>query len=565
MRNAFTPFALTAALTGVAALAAPAKKPAAPAPAATGQVAILLYDSRNPEQVELRAAAVDTVKPHKPQTDLRPLDVSKPTAPAQLRAYGLFKFEPPMLALMRGVEPKLSVAKKVPLTTELLPADSARAVLAALKLPSPKVEAVTPGPVISIVTDGGEEERKQIVGGGGAIAPVDGVRMIAPGGLLTYRFRLPQALRQADLRLEIGGNYRIQAAYDLHGPWTAVLDSEQSLGPAADSVEQRLTAVADLNRTLENLSGALYLRVASNGKGRKPASLAKIEILALAPGQSSGAVTWAQQADALRKARLATLIPAGVTGTLLSGTYPAAGKLEAKKSPYLMTGDVNLPYGSMLLIEPGVTIRIVGEYRFNVQGQLRAQGTSAEPIVFEPAAASGTWGGIRFLPLPKQMSGKTSLLEYCRVKRSAGVELNHFAGEVVRCNFDGGQAGIILRNGGTGKVHHNRFARLTRGISLNGGSGDITDNVFDACLFGLFVDSAPIAGAFKFAGNSILNSRIGAVNYAKTPGKAQPALDLPGNHWEGDEKRLVPAGVETAEIKLDPRLPMPPTGVGPGW
>ena len=81
----------------------------------------------------------------------------------------------------------------------------------------------------------------------------------------------------------------------------------------------------------------------------------------------------------------------------------------------------------------------------------------------------------------------------------------------------------------------------------------------------MFVDAPPISGAFKFTGNSIVNSRIGAVNYPKTPGKAQPALELPGNHWLNDDKRLTPAGIDTAEVKLDPRLPMPPAGVGPGW
>src|SRR5207244_235834 len=99
----------------------------------------------------------------------------------QLSRYGIIKPQPPMLVLMRGTETKLTVAKKTPLTTELLPEDSARAILAAMKLLSPKVEAIAPGPVITIATDGGEEERKQLVGGNGPIAPVEGVRMISPG------------------------------------------------------------------------------------------------------------------------------------------------------------------------------------------------------------------------------------------------------------------------------------------------------------------------------------------------------------------------------------------------
>ena len=60
-----------------------------------------------------------------------------------------------------------------------------------------------------------------------------------------------------------------------------------------------------------------------------------------------------------------TTVPAGN----VSGTWNLAG------SPYLIQGDITIPNGSTLTINPGVTINFQGHYKFMVAGRILAIGT----------------------------------------------------------------------------------------------------------------------------------------------------------------------------------------------
>jgi len=51
-------------------------------------------------------------------------------------------------------------------------------------------------------------------------------------------------------------------------------------------------------------------------------------------------------------------------------------------SPYLVTGNILVDSDAVLKIEPGVTIWFAGPYTLRVDGTLRAQGTSDQPIIF---------------------------------------------------------------------------------------------------------------------------------------------------------------------------------------
>ena len=69
-----------------------------------------------------------------------------------------------------------------------------------------------------------------------------------------------------------------------------------------------------------------------------------------------------------------TIINAGPVG----GTWTASG------SPYHIIGDIEVPAGNTLIIEPGVTVKIYSELSFKVYGQLLAEGTAANHIFFRP-------------------------------------------------------------------------------------------------------------------------------------------------------------------------------------
>ena len=67
-----------------------------------------------------------------------------------------------------------------------------------------------------------------------------------------------------------------------------------------------------------------------------------------------------------------TVIPPGD----VSGTWAVGG------SPYEIQGEITIPDGLTLTIEPGVLVEFQGHYKLNVQGRLLAVGTETDTIVF---------------------------------------------------------------------------------------------------------------------------------------------------------------------------------------
>lgn len=86
-------------------------------------------------------------------------------------------------------------------------------------------------------------------------------------------------------------------------------------------------------------------------------------------------------------------------GNLTTQTWTAAG------SPYILTGDVTVPFGETLTIEAGTRVEVQASdasasggfpnlIEFGVFGALVLNGTPANPVVFAPATTGGTWWGI---------------------------------------------------------------------------------------------------------------------------------------------------------------------------
>ena len=65
-----------------------------------------------------------------------------------------------------------------------------------------------------------------------------------------------------------------------------------------------------------------------------------------------------------------------ISGGDVSGTWTAAG------SPYRINGDITVPAGPTLTIEPGVEVVFESWYKLTVNGTLLAEGTDSSPILF---------------------------------------------------------------------------------------------------------------------------------------------------------------------------------------
>ena len=77
-----------------------------------------------------------------------------------------------------------------------------------------------------------------------------------------------------------------------------------------------------------------------------------------------------------------------IGGTLASDTI-----LTADESPYTVTDNIVVPDGVKLTIEPGVRVEFNADTGLNVRGQLFAEGTPWQRIVFD-RAGGGRWSGI---------------------------------------------------------------------------------------------------------------------------------------------------------------------------
>lgn len=114
----------------------------------------------------------------------------------------------------------------------------------------------------------------------------------------------------------------------------------------------------------------------------------------------------------------------------VSGIWTLAG------SPYNVTGDITIPNGTTLVIEPGVTVSFQGFYIFAVQGRLLAVGTQTDSIWFTASNTTEGWRGIRFVNTPS--TNDTSKFYYCSIrygKNNSGTGDNPLGGGMFIRNF----------------------------------------------------------------------------------------------------------------------------------
>jgi hypothetical protein len=92
-----------------------------------------------------------------------------------------------------------------------------------------------------------------------------------------------------------------------------------------------------------------------------------------------------------------------------AGTLAANETWSPADNPHNIIGNLTVPAGVKLTIQPGVVIIFKGYYYISVSGEMAANGTSGNPIRFTRDAATAYWSNLQF-----QTSGKGSLT-YCRI------------------------------------------------------------------------------------------------------------------------------------------------------
>jgi hypothetical protein len=102
----------------------------------------------------------------------------------------------------------------------------------------------------------------------------------------------------------------------------------------------------------------------------------------------------------------------------VSGTWAFSG------SPFRVNGDITVPNGQTLTIEPGVNVIFTGHYKFNVQGRLLAVGTRQDTITFIAQDTAIGWHGIRFVNTPA--TNDTSKIIYCKLQYGKATTGNYY-------------------------------------------------------------------------------------------------------------------------------------------
>ncbi len=150
-----------------------------------------------------------------------------------------------------------------------------------------------------------------------------------------------------------------------------------------------------------------------------------------------------------------------------------------------VTGDVTVPNGITLEICAGTVVEMQGNYTFNVQGRLLAEGTETDTIVFYHVS-SGDWGGIRFDGTSNE--NDSSKICYSIIKHGAA----DYGGALYIDGFEK----LVFRN----NILSNNSASYSGGAIYNKGT-----LVIENCIFN---DNSANSSASNQGGGAIANAGV---------------------------------------------------------
>lgn len=173
-----------------------------------------------------------------------------------------------------------------------------------------------------------------------------------------------------------------------------------------------------------------------------------------------------------------------IAGGNVSGTW------TLDNCPYMINGEITIPQGSQLIIEPGVNVIITGHYKFNINGRLLAEGEEHKYIFFTAQNQTTGWNGLRFID--QNTNGQdSSKVVYCKLQygnASASYPDNN-GGAIYLDNSDilidnciisdnsanGGGGGLFVYNSSSPTITHT----IIRDNISNDAGGGI--HIYDSC------------------------------------------------------------------------------------
>ena len=199
----------------------------------------------------------------------------------------------------------------------------------------------------------------------------------------------------------------------------------------------------------------------------------------------------------------------GAAGTIVSGGE-VRGTWTKADSPYTISGDIHIPRGRTLTIEPGVVVKFAGHFKFTVgyRATLSALGTEEENIVFTATDAEEGWFGLRFVNSDDEDKLEYCTIEYSKKPRTEGGGYENFmGGAILCCGSWEAEPGYVVPSSPT--IDHcliaNNHAEYGGGIMLTDGSEALITN----CR--IVDNSSDVGGAgmyITYGGGMIANNII---------------------------------------------------------
>lgn len=141
------------------------------------------------------------------------------------------------------------------------------------------------------------------------------------------------------------------------------------------------------------------------------------------------------------------------------------GEWDINGSPYVITGDVNIPTVQSLLIIPGVQVLFQGNYEIIVNGLLIAEGTQEDTIIFSRYQPDPVYNGKGIYISPS--AGASTILKYCLIEwmegrgAGGGIYIQTADPEISNCMI---RNNIALSTGGAIACHASANAMIINNI-----------------------------------------------------------------------------------------------------
>ena len=173
----------------------------------------------------------------------------------------------------------------------------------------------------------------------------------------------------------------------------------------------------------------------------------------------------------LSNATLSLGTPVSISGGSVSGSWTS-------NNTYIITGNITIPFGQTLTIQPGTTIRFDGNYSVTANGSLIANGNEWNPIRFTSNFISpgpGNWREI-------DVNGNGSVFNYCIFEYCTfGLNISNCSPVVTNNEFRNFNGIAILASGCKSLISKNWIHDYKSDDYAQGITYDYTDSIIVEC------------------------------------------------------------------------------------